>query len=58
MLVILRHFGPLIYHELDLTGDFREAHYDAFIDKAFDECVEYQTFFNVHWACGRKPAAS
>ncbi|KAI8388218.1 S-adenosyl-L-methionine-dependent methyltransferase [Radiomyces spectabilis] len=55
LLVLSQHIGPLVYNYLDMEGDFRQAHYDAFIDKAFNECVEYQTFFNIHWASGKKP---
>ncbi|KAI9497853.1 S-adenosyl-L-methionine-dependent methyltransferase [Zychaea mexicana] len=52
----LRHLGPVIYHELFNTdAGFNEAHFEEYIDKAFDECVQYQTFMNIHWAYGRKP---
>ncbi|KAI8145788.1 hypothetical protein BJV82DRAFT_511228 [Fennellomyces sp. T-0311] len=51
----MRYVGPLIYKELFNTeAEFDEAEYDEFVDKAFDECVQYQTFLNVHWAYGKK----
>ncbi|KAI9274408.1 hypothetical protein BDA99DRAFT_497402 [Phascolomyces articulosus] len=56
ILMGIRHLGPVIYQELFHTdAEFDEAHFEEFIDKAFDECVQYQTFSNVHWAYGRKP---
>jgi hypothetical protein len=48
--------GPTLYEYLDMEGEFNQEAYDALLDKACDECVEYQTFFNVRWAYGRKPA--
>ncbi|KAL0090602.1 S-adenosyl-L-methionine-dependent methyltransferase [Phycomyces blakesleeanus] len=47
--------GSKVYDQLDLQGDNLEESYDRFLDKAFDECVEYQTYFNLHWAYGTKP---
>ncbi|KAI9023029.1 S-adenosyl-L-methionine-dependent methyltransferase [Phycomyces nitens] len=48
--------GSQVYEQLDLPGDDLENSYDIFLDKAFDECVEYQTYFNIHWAYGTNPA--
>jgi hypothetical protein len=55
MLTTLRHMGPLLYEYVDME-EFDQEVYDALLDKACDECVEYQTFFNIRWAYGRKPA--
>jgi hypothetical protein len=48
----------MIYEYLELDGEFNKEVYDALLDSAFDECVEYQTFLNVRWAAGRKPVTS
>lgn len=56
MLTSFNHMGPTLYEYLDMEGEFNQEAYDALLDKACDECVEYQTFFNVRWAYGRKPA--
>lgn len=50
--------GPFVYRELlgEKAGEYYdEEQFEAYMDKAFDECVEYQTFFNIYWASGRKP---
>ncbi|KAI8085918.1 uncharacterized protein B0P05DRAFT_443310, partial [Gilbertella persicaria] len=49
-----RVFGPAIFEHLELEGEFDSESFDDLLDKAFDECVEYQTFFNIRWAYGRK----
>ncbi len=43
---------------MGLEGDFDERRYEALLDKAFDECVEYQTFINFRWTIGRKVVVS
>ncbi|KAG1138979.1 hypothetical protein G6F37_008374 [Rhizopus arrhizus] len=58
LLVIFRHLGPSIYSSVGLEGDFDERRYEALLDKAFDECVEYQTFINFRWTIGRKVVVS
>ncbi|KAI7853422.1 hypothetical protein BDC45DRAFT_511196 [Circinella umbellata] len=53
----VRHLGPIIYQDLMKSdADFDEKHFEEYVDKAFDECVEYKTFSNIHWAYGKKPA--
>jgi hypothetical protein len=52
---MFHHIGPMIYDYLDLDGEYNKDAYDALLDSAFDECVEYQTFLNVRWVYGRKP---
>ncbi|KAI9319706.1 hypothetical protein BX666DRAFT_1852849 [Dichotomocladium elegans] len=52
---MLKLIGPTIYSELMDGEEYCEAKYMDYIDKAFDECVQHQTFFNLHWAYGRKP---
>ncbi|GAN02251.1 type 11 methyltransferase [Mucor ambiguus] len=58
MLLMFQHLGPIMYEYLDFEGEFNKEVYDALIDSAFDECVEFQTFFNVRWAYGRKPSTT
>jgi len=58
MLLMFQHLGPILYEYLDFEGEFNKEVYDALIDSAFDECVEFQTFFNVRWAYGRKPSTT
>ncbi|CDS08313.1 hypothetical protein LRAMOSA02261 [Lichtheimia ramosa] len=59
VLTALRTIGPIIYQEvLDTDGEYVQEEFDEYIDKAFDECVTYQTFFNIHWAYGRKPSTT
>lgn len=55
MLVMFKHIGPAAYDYLELGGEYNEEAYDALLDSAFDECVQYQTFFNIRWTYGRKP---
>lgn len=55
MLVVFKHIGPLVYEHLELGGEYNPEAYEALLDSAFDECVEYQTFFNTRWTYGRKP---
>ncbi|KAI9340099.1 hypothetical protein BD770DRAFT_448037 [Pilaira anomala] len=55
MLVIFKHIGPVVYEYLELGGEYNPEAYEALLDSAFDECVEYQTFFNSQWIYGRKP---
>lgn len=55
---MFQHLGPTLYEYLDFEGEFNKEVYDALIDSAFDECVEFQTFFNVRWAYGRKPSTT
>ncbi|KAI8642513.1 hypothetical protein BD408DRAFT_416353 [Parasitella parasitica] len=57
ILMMLQHLGPALYEYLDLGRKFNKETYDAFVDCAFNECVEFQTFFNVRWAYGRKSTA-
>ncbi|CAO3653511.1 unnamed protein product [Mucor hiemalis] len=57
MLTMLNHIGLSVYEYIGLEGEFNKETYDALIDSAFDECVEYQTFFNIRWVCGRKPSS-
>lgn len=40
---------------LDFDGEYDKNVYNEYIDAAFNECVEYKTYFNLHWATGRKP---
>jgi hypothetical protein len=40
---------------LGLEGDYNEKTFVDFMDSAFDECVEYRTYVNFHWAYGRRP---
>lgn len=54
---MLNHIGTSVYEYIGLEGEFNKEAYDALIDSAFDECVEYQTFFNIRWVCGRKPSS-
>lgn len=58
MLVMFKHIGPTAYDYLELGGEYNEETYDALLDSAFDECVQYQTFFNIRWTYGRKPPTS
>lgn len=57
MLVWFKHLGPSVYEYLELGGEYNEEVYDALLDSAFDECVEYQTYMNIRWVYGRKPAS-
>lgn len=52
---MFKHIGPTVCEFIGLEGEFNQEAYDALLDSAFDECVEYQTFINTRWACGRKP---
>ncbi|KAI9244725.1 S-adenosyl-L-methionine-dependent methyltransferase [Sporodiniella umbellata] len=54
ILVAMRHYGPFIHEYLNDGTEFNTESFDAIIDAAFDECAEYQTFFNIRWACGKK----
>lgn len=47
--------GPILFEYLDLGHTYDKKILDVYLDNAFNECVEYQTFINVHWAYGRKP---
>lgn len=58
MLVLFQHLGPSIYEYMGLDGEYNKDSYEALLDTAFDECVEYQTFFNVRWAYGKKVVSS
>ncbi|CEI89875.1 hypothetical protein RMCBS344292_04218 [Rhizopus microsporus] len=58
MLVVFQHLGPSIYEYMGLDGEYNKDSYEALLDTAFDECVEYQTFFNVRWAYGKKVVSS
>ncbi|KAI7872149.1 S-adenosyl-L-methionine-dependent methyltransferase [Spinellus fusiger] len=54
ILILYKHAGPCFWDELGLKGDNLQANFDDYLDRAFDECVEYQTYFNFHWAWGIK----
>ncbi|KAI8883863.1 hypothetical protein K501DRAFT_249031 [Backusella circina FSU 941] len=55
---ILKNMGPLIYEHVGLPGVYNPEKYEDHIDKAFDECVEYQTYFDFYWTIGQKPEDS
>ncbi|OBZ81874.1 hypothetical protein A0J61_10078 [Choanephora cucurbitarum] len=50
--------GSTLAPYMGYEGEYDPVEFENFLDKAFDECVEYQTYFNVRWACGRKPASN
>lgn len=54
LLALLRYIGPLLYDDLGIAGDDEKDQYEKLVDNAFDECVEYQTYLDVHWTIGRK----
>lgn len=58
MVIAFKHFGPLIYEYIEAGAEFDKEKYDIMIDAAFDECAEYQTFFNIRWAYGKKVVSS
>ncbi|KAG1436661.1 hypothetical protein G6F56_013462 [Rhizopus delemar] len=58
LLAAFRHIGPSLYPFLGLDDEFDEERYDELLDKAFDECAQYQTFINVRWAIGKKVVSS
>jgi hypothetical protein len=47
--------GPVLWPALDIDGEYDEQAYTDFVDQAFDECVEYKTYVNFHWAYGKRP---
>lgn len=47
--------GEPLWPMLGLEGDYDEKTFVDFMDSAFDECVEYKTYVNFHWAYGRRP---
>ncbi|KAI7867579.1 S-adenosyl-L-methionine-dependent methyltransferase [Spinellus fusiger] len=53
----LRNMAPVFYPLFGMKGDYDTAVYEQYIDKAFNECVEFQTFINIHWVYGKKPLA-
>ncbi|KAI8980833.1 hypothetical protein BDB01DRAFT_187602 [Pilobolus umbonatus] len=55
LLQVFNHIGTSIFHLLELGDTYDKSVYEDFLDSAFDECAEYQTFFNVRWAHGRLP---
>ncbi|KAI9307992.1 hypothetical protein BJ944DRAFT_157022 [Cunninghamella echinulata] len=52
---VLSQFGAILWPWLELEGEYDKDVYFEFVDSAFNECVEYKTYFNLHWATGRKP---
>ncbi|KAI8376866.1 S-adenosyl-L-methionine-dependent methyltransferase [Blakeslea trispora] len=57
-LMMFKLLGPKLAPFMGYEGDYDPVEFENFLDKAFDECVEYQTYFNVRWACGRKPVSN
>ncbi|KAI8093519.1 S-adenosyl-L-methionine-dependent methyltransferase [Halteromyces radiatus] len=51
---VVGQLGEVLWPCLELEGDYDEMIYNKFLDSAFDECVEYKTYVNFHWAYGRK----
>jgi hypothetical protein len=58
MVSILMNMGPMIYEDLGFQGPYNQQIYEGHVDSAFDECVEYQTYFDIHWIIGQKPEDS
>lgn len=56
LLVVFHHLGPSLYEYLDLGPAFDKSIFESYLDDVFDECAEYQTFFNLRWSCGKKVA--
>jgi hypothetical protein len=55
LLALFDQLGPVLFDYLDLGSSYDKKILDEYLDHAFNECVQYQTFFNVQWAYGRKP---
>ncbi|CAO3589309.1 unnamed protein product [Absidia cylindrospora] len=54
LLSLLARLGEVLWASLELEGEYNSQIYNDFLDSAFDECVEYKTYLNFHWAYGKR----
>ncbi|CAO3598545.1 unnamed protein product [Absidia cylindrospora] len=52
---VLGKLGEALWPLLELEGDYDEQVFIDFMDSAMDECVDYKTYVNFHWAYGKRP---
>ncbi|KAI8073021.1 hypothetical protein BC940DRAFT_290352 [Gongronella butleri] len=54
---LLKQLSQGLWLWLPLEGDYDEKVFNNYLDSAFNECVEYKTYINLHWVYAKKCGA-